>query len=139
MENLSNDFATTLASAITDTIGTAISVVSGTGSPAVQFRIRIDDEIMLVTSKGAGTNWTVQRGVEGTTAATHIIATAVAHIITAAGLEHYGDENFVSIYPGAETGKVRLVPSSHQLLVAEELVVEGELVIDGAVYVMPMS
>lgn len=139
MENLTNDFATTLASAITDTIGTAISVVSGTGSPAVQFRVRIDDEIMLVTSKGAGTNWTVQRGVEGTTAATHLIATAVAHIVTAQGLERFGEENFAAIFPGVEIGKMRLVPSNHQLLIVEELVVEGELVIDGAVYIMPLS
>lgn len=138
MEKLSNDFATTLNGGI-DNVTTSISVVSGTGSPAVNFRIRIDDEIMLVTSKGAGTNWTVQRGIEGTTPASHLNGADVVHIVTAEGLEKFGEENFASIFPGVITGKTRLVPSNHQLVVVEELIVEGELVVDGLVYVMSLN
>ena len=55
-ENLSNDFATSLAAAITSTDATSLTVTSATGAPAANFRIRIDAELMLVTAvAGAGT------------------------------------------------------------------------------------
>ncbi len=74
-------FTTTLAAQITSTTQTSISVKSATpfpisglfASPSTIFRIFIDSEIMLVTAaSGTGdTTWTVQRGMDGTTAATH--------------------------------------------------------------------
>lgn len=135
-ENLSNDALTTLAAAITTAGQTAITVASGTGFPAANFRCRIDDELVLVTSKGAGTNWTIQRGLEGTTATTHLLGADVAHVVTAGGLEAYGDENWASIFPGVATGKSRLVPANHQLNVHEELVVDGELTTEGEVNII---
>jgi hypothetical protein len=81
-ENLANDFQTTLAAAITSTSATSISVV--TAAPvAAPFRIRIDSEYMLVTAGGTTTTWTVERGVEGSTAATHTNNTPVAMVMTA--------------------------------------------------------
>ena len=88
MENLGNDFATTLSGAINDST-TSITVASGTGAPSANFRIRIDDELMLVTSVGGGTNWTVTRGVEGSAAAAHDDASDVTHVVTIAGLATY--------------------------------------------------
>jgi len=91
-EQLSNNAQTTLAAAITTTTSpTTISVANG-GTPfpsAAQFRILIDNELMLVTG-GAGTNtWTVTRGVEGTNATTHCSGALVTGVLTAGALASY--------------------------------------------------
>jgi len=62
--------STSLPSAITST-QTTIAVASATGFPTSQFRIRIDDEVMMVTAGFGTTMWTVTRGVNGTTPALH--------------------------------------------------------------------
>src|SRR5437868_7227283 len=85
MENLGNDFQSALPAGI-GAGDLVLNVVSAVGSPASDFRIRVDDELMLVTNKGAGTNWTVTRGVEGTVAAAHLAGATVTHVITAGGL-----------------------------------------------------
>ena len=63
-ENLANDVSGLLNAAIADGSTTSITMLSGTGFPAANFRIRIDNEYMLVTSVGGGTNWTVTRAIE---------------------------------------------------------------------------
>lgn len=87
-ENLANDVQTTLNGAITN-VATAITVAGSTGFPAANFRIRVDNEIMLVTSVGAGTNWTVTRAQEGTTGVAHNDGTYAVHVLTAASLLQY--------------------------------------------------
>lgn len=82
--NHRNFSQTTLAAAITNTTNTAITVASGTTFPAAPFIISIDTEAMSVTSTGSGTNWTVTRGYEGSTAATHLNGAAIFHDISAA-------------------------------------------------------
>jgi hypothetical protein len=77
--NHANFAETTLAAAITDTSGTAITVTSGASFPAAPFIISIGTEALSVTSKGAGTDWTVTRGYEGSTAATHLNGAAIYH------------------------------------------------------------
>lgn len=78
-----NDPGTTLASAITSTSATSLSVASSSGyPPSGNFRILIDTELIQVTAV-SGTTWTIVRGIEGTTAATHSSGTAVNAIITA--------------------------------------------------------
>lgn len=84
-ENLANNYVTTLAAPITSSGATSISVASATGAPAANFRIRIGSELMLVTAM-AGTTWTVTRGAEGTTAATHLLGASVVHVLTAGAL-----------------------------------------------------
>jgi hypothetical protein len=85
-ENLANfTAATTLAAAITTTNGTSLTVTSSATFPAAPFRVVIDTELMLVTVV-SGTTWTVTRGVESTTAATHASGTAVYAVLTAAGI-----------------------------------------------------
>lgn len=49
------------------------------------YRIRIGDEYMLVTS-GVGLTWTVTRGVEGSTIATHEVLDEVANVFTVESL-----------------------------------------------------
>jgi Tfp pilus assembly protein PilX len=69
--------STTLAAAITSS-QTTITVSSASGFPTSgTFRIRIDDEDMTVTGGQGTTTWTVTRGVNSTTAASHVISQAV--------------------------------------------------------------
>jgi Tfp pilus assembly protein PilX len=69
--------STTLAAAISSS-QTTITVSSASGFPTSgTFRVRIDDEDMTVTGGQGTTTWTVTRGVNNTTAATHVIGQAV--------------------------------------------------------------
>ncbi|HNW85246.1 MAG TPA: discoidin domain-containing protein, partial [Candidatus Cryosericum sp.] len=83
MANNHKNFAeTTLAAAITDTSGTSITVTSSASFPAAPFIIGIDTECLLVTNV-SGTTWTVTRGYESSTAATHDNGTSIYHDISA--------------------------------------------------------
>ena len=83
-EQFANDYATTLSGAITDS-ATSLVVASATGAPTVNFRIRVENELMLVTAV-AGATFTVTRGIEGTATVAHADAVAVTHVLTAGGL-----------------------------------------------------
>lgn len=83
MANHKNFAQTTLGAAITDTSGTSITVTSETSFPSAPFIISIDTECFLV-SVVSGTTWTVTRGYEGSTAATHLNGAAIFHDISAA-------------------------------------------------------
>src|SRR6185312_11853787 len=68
---------TTESGALTAT-QTTITVASASGFPTTgTFRIRVDDENMTVTGGQGTTTWTVTRGANGTTAATHASGTSV--------------------------------------------------------------
>ena len=85
VEQYANNAQTTLASGITDADST-LTVADASAFPGrPQFRILVDEELMLVTAV-SGTTWTVERGVEGTVAAAHSSGAAVIHILTAASL-----------------------------------------------------
>src|SRR5664280_1518036 len=81
--NHKNFAQTTLAAAITDTGGTSITVTSETSFPSTPFIASIDTEALLVGTV-AGTTWTVTRGYEGSTAATHLNGATIYHDISAA-------------------------------------------------------
>jgi hypothetical protein len=92
MERYFNDYGTTLAGGITDT-QTTLVVASGTNFPGSgNFRIRIENELLLVTAV-SGTTWTVTRGVESSQAVAHLDGMAVNHILTAGGLAQMFAEN----------------------------------------------
>ncbi len=134
MEQLGNDFATTLAAAITTVGQTAITVASGTGAPAANFRCRIDDELVLVTSTGAGTNWTIERGVEGTTAATHLLGADVAHVVTEGGLkQHLLERGWLARDQLVAAGETMVVEAGTTLVVFQEIDVAGTLDAKGRV------
>ncbi|MFI5814838.1 hypothetical protein ACIA7S_28265 [Streptomyces sp. NPDC051643] len=64
--------ATTLASAVSTTGATSITVASASGFPGSgNYNIQVDGEVMTVTGGQGTTTWTVTRGVNGSTAATH--------------------------------------------------------------------
>jgi len=62
--------STSLSSSITS-VQSSIVVASPTGFPLTPFKIRVDDEVMTVTGGFGTTIWTVTRGANGTTPATH--------------------------------------------------------------------
>lgn len=86
-ETFTNQAVSTLSAAITTTTATSCTVVDATTFPATgNFRIKIDGEILLVTTRATNT-FTVTRGQEGTVAATHASGASVIHLLTKAGLE----------------------------------------------------
>jgi len=81
-EKFINDPGTTLSSGCTNVAAT-VNVASAAGYPTTgNFRIRIDNELMLVTAV-SGTTWTVTRGIESTSAIAHSGGTPVNHVYTA--------------------------------------------------------
>ena len=94
-EKFSNNAVNTLSAAITTTTATSLTVTDATGFPATgNFRIKIDSELFIVTGV-AGNTFTVTRGAEGTTAATHANGSAVIHLLTKGGLEARVASRFV--------------------------------------------
>jgi hypothetical protein len=68
--------STSLSSALTAS-QTTVAVASATGFPTSQFHIRIDDEVMTVTAGFGSTTWTVARGANSTTPASHATSQTV--------------------------------------------------------------
>ena len=102
IKNWENGGSTTLDGAINDSVTTLV-VDDETSFPTVgDFDIRIDDEIINVTHTAAKT-YTIERGAEGTTAASHADAAVVTHIVTGGSLDRgYKDNfgfNFANGYP----------------------------------------
>lgn len=86
-EKFGNNAVTTLASAITAG-ATSLTVASASRFPAAgNFRIVIGTEYLLVTAV-SGTTFTVTRGIESSTAASHGAGTTVALILTDASLRN---------------------------------------------------
>lgn len=70
-------------------IVTSLIVTSATSFPTSgNFRIRVDDEIMLVTAVSTNT-FTITRAQEGTAAASHTNGVTVYHIFTAGGMDGF--------------------------------------------------
>ena len=86
VEQFANDYATTLDGGIAYDDAT-LTLASATGAPAAPFRVRIEDELILVGARTTTACSSLTRGVEGTTAAGHLTGVAVTHVLTAAGLE----------------------------------------------------
>jgi len=85
-EKFANKAFTTLNGAI-DSVVTPIVVTSATLFPTTgNFRIKIDAELLLVTAV-SGSNFTVTRGIEGSTAASHADGATITHVVTAGAIE----------------------------------------------------
>jgi hypothetical protein len=94
-EILVNNAVTTLNGAI-DASQTTITVNSGAVFPATgNFRIKIEDEIMLVRARSTN-DLTVVRGYESTTGASHGDSLTVVSVLTAGALDTFGKDNEAS-------------------------------------------
>lgn len=96
VEQFTNGPTTTLDGAINDVV-TSLTIDDATGFPAAaQYRIKIDSEIMIVTAGAGTTTWTVTRGAESTTAASHSDGATVTHILTAGAIDQFRADNVVA-------------------------------------------
>ena len=93
-EQLANRASTFLAEAMDDS-QTSLKVTGAIGFPATpEFRIRINNELMIVTAGGSSTvDWTITRGAEGTVATDHPINARVYGVLTKGALETFIAEN----------------------------------------------
>ena len=101
-EQVKNLGRTTLNGGINNSVTSLVVTSASTFPTAGNFRILIEDEIMLVTAV-SGTTFTVVRGYEGTAAASHADTTQIDHPTTAGGLltylgDSYAPSNYHSPY-----------------------------------------
>lgn len=105
-ELFANDAASTLNGAINNSV-TSLVVTSAALFPTTgNFRIKIDTELMLVTNV-SGTTFTVTRGVEGTSAASHSNGVAITHVVTSGSLDKFRADNVL-------TTSLASIPSSRK-------------------------
>jgi len=87
-EKFSNNGRSTLSGAINSAV-TSLTVASASSFPTTgNFRIKIDSELLLVTAVSTNT-FTVTRGIESTTAASHSSGATVTHVITAGAFDTF--------------------------------------------------
>lgn len=128
-EKVSNIAQSTLNGAINNSVTSLVVASASTFPTSPQFRIKIDDEIILVTGV-SGTTFTVTRGAESTTAASHSNGATVTGVLTAGGLNQLladillqagsgastiwagGSDKNSSTYSGSDNG-LRYTPLSH--------------------------
>jgi hypothetical protein len=97
VESIANGLVfTTLAGGITT--NTTILVSTAAGFPTSgNFRIRCQNEIMIVTGGQGTTTWTVTRGAEGTTQVSHAASTPIVFTVTEQSLKNlFREEQFIS-------------------------------------------
>jgi hypothetical protein len=137
-EQLANNAASILTAAIPDAVATTLTVANGTVFPATgNFRIIIDTELLLCTSR-SGNTLTVTRGIEGTTAASHLNGAAVTHVLTQAGLLQYLTEQ--APYISGELGYAQITTNVNLTVVAEAsavtIVTAPAITVDGATAIL---
>ena len=77
--------ASTTVSGSMSASATTLAVASAAGFPATaEYRVKIDSEVLLVTAGAGTTSWTVTRGADGTTPATHNVGASVTLVDRAA-------------------------------------------------------
>jgi len=91
-EQFVNNAQSDLSVALTN-VATTATVADGSIFPVDgDFRIIIDDELILVTARATNV-LTIVRGAEGTSAVAHSIGKAVIALLTKGALENYAEEN----------------------------------------------
>lgn len=99
-EFFTNNYQTTLNdSGGISNVDSSLIVTSATGAPAATFRIKIDDELILVGAKSGTTFSTLTRGIEGTAAASHTDGSTVTHVLTAATVTASAHEAWTTYTP----------------------------------------
>jgi hypothetical protein len=92
-EQFANDASDILDGGI-DNSQTTIDVIDGSEFPAAgNFRLKIEDELMLCTAR-SGNTLMVARGIEGTSAASHSDAKTVSQILTLGSVQRWGQDNY---------------------------------------------
>lgn len=88
-EQLANNAASTLNGGIDNAV-TSLAVANGTVFPSSgNFRIIIDNELILVGARSGNTLSSLTRALESTSAASHSNGATVTHVLTKGGLDQY--------------------------------------------------
>lgn len=117
LENFTNIAQTTLSADLSGTADTTMSVTSDVEFPqSPQFRIKVVDEIMLVTSLPMANTFIVERGVENTIPSTYVTGAEVNHILTAEG---FGRAVRGDMVYGIDTGTANAYATSLQPALTE--------------------
>lgn len=83
--------------------GVTLAITSAAKFPSTNnYKIRVEDEIMLVTGGAGTTSWTVTRGYDNTTAVAHTIGVTVAQIVAVQRVSPI-DERMISYLGRAAT------------------------------------
>lgn len=107
----------TLTAGINASVTTVpISVLLPTSLATGQCRVRVDDELMLVTAGQGTLSLTVTRGVEGTTAVSHASGALVKHRLTAAVLTDHETRLGAMVQIAGDLGGTAAVPTVPKLL-----------------------
>lgn len=119
-EIFSNGAQTTLSATISTTGATTCTVASSTGFPTPgsnqQFRVLIDSEWIGVTNV-SGATWTIVRGLDGSTAATHASGANVYEYVTAAQLGMFSQRsNLATLYGNSLATAVSSIGSTKTTL-----------------------
>jgi hypothetical protein len=87
VERASPDLTTT-TTADPGAAGTTLAVTSAARFPSTNnFKVRVENEVMLVTAGAGTTSWTVTRGVDNTTAVAHAAGVSVAQVVAVQRVE----------------------------------------------------
>lgn len=106
-ETLANFSSTTLNTGINNSTLTIILDDATTFPSGGNFRIRIDDELVLIASRSTNTLTATTRGIEGTSAASHSSGVAVYGVVTRTGLETFIEQEAADAVVGGQvTGTV---------------------------------
>jgi len=127
-EILVNDFTTTLNGSISS--GATSLVVNDSPTSAMtagQFRVRIDDELFLVTAVGGSGNktWTVSPGQESTTQASHSSGVSVYVVVTAGGIDQWKRDQPAGAITQKDFAQSVTVDADHVLIVAERMTIDS--------------
>lgn len=121
-EQIVNDAETILSAAAGSGDGN-VSVENATGFPAEgTFRIRIDNEILLVTAV-SGNTFTTTRGQEGSAAADHVNGSQVVAIVTRDGINRLISERIHSLAP--ERPPFRIADANGDILTSTDFTVDN--------------
>ncbi len=119
-EQFANNAVTTLDTTIDDDDVTVIVDDESLFPTEPQFRIRIEDELMLVTAV-AGATWTVERGIEDTIAVAHTSGNDIVHVLTAEALAQFRadsvqDEDIADLPAAGLVGRLFIPTESPTIL-----------------------
>src|SRR5436305_15125369 len=110
IENFGNNCQSTLSAGINSSV-TSLTVADASTFPSVgNFRVVVDSEIMLVTAV-SGTTFTVTRGQELTTAASHSSGASITAVLTAGAIQQFRADNlmkgtYASLPSAAKAGRL---------------------------------
>lgn len=118
-ERFANRPITTLNGGINSVVGSLVVTDPSLFPGVPQFRILVENEIMLVTGV-AGSTYSVDRGVEGTTAVSHLSGVSVVHILTAGALDELRSASGLRSATTIVNVEAATAPTTGQMLVATD-------------------